>query len=56
MLKRKKEILAGVKELNKKYKVGKFSFMANSRAKAIDDAEGFVKIFCETWLKGRNYC
>ena len=35
------------KELNKKYKVGKFSFMANSRAKAIDDAEGFVKILAD---------
>ena len=33
-----------LKELNIKYKVGKFSFMANSRAKAIDDTEGFVKI------------
>ena len=33
-----------LKELNIKYKIGKFSFMANSRAKAIDDAEGFVKI------------
>ncbi len=30
-----------------KYKVGKFSFMANSRAKAIDDAEGFVKILVD---------
>ncbi len=29
------------------YKVGKFSFMANSRAKAIDDAEGFVKILAD---------
>ncbi len=26
------------------YKVGKFNMMANSRAKAVDDAEGFVKI------------
>jgi len=33
-----------LKELNQDYKVGKFSFMANSRAKAIDDTEGFVKI------------
>ena len=33
-----------LKELNQKYKVGKFPFMANSRAKAIDEAEGFVKI------------
>ena len=36
-----------LKELNQKYKVGKFSFMANSRAKAIDDAEGFVKILAD---------
>jgi len=36
-----------LKEINKKYKVGKFSFMANSRAKAIDDAEGFVKILAD---------
>ncbi len=36
-----------LRELNKKYKVGKFSFMANSRAKAIDDAEGFVKILAD---------
>ena len=32
---------------NMKYKVGKFSFMANSRAKAIDDSEGFVKILAD---------
>ena len=32
-----------LKELNQKYKVGKFSFMANSRAKAIDDAEGLLQ-------------
>ena len=30
-----------------KYKIGKFSFMANSRAKAIDDTEGFVKILVD---------
>ena len=36
-----------LKELDIKYKVGKFSFMANSRAKAIDDAEGFVKILAD---------
>ena len=29
------------------YKVGKFPFMANSRAKAIDEPEGFVKILAE---------
>ena len=37
-----------LKELNTKYKIGKFSFMANSRAKAIDDAEGFVKILADS--------
>jgi dihydrolipoamide dehydrogenase len=36
-----------LKELHIKYKIGKFSFMANSRAKAIDDAEGFVKILAD---------
>ncbi len=36
-----------LKELNVKYKIGKFSFMANSRAKAIDDSEGFVKILAD---------
>ena len=36
-----------LKEKNIKYKVGKFSFMANSRAKAIDEAEGFVKILAD---------
>ena len=36
-----------LKEKNIKYKIGKFSFMANSRAKAIDDAEGFVKILAD---------
>jgi len=36
-----------LKESNTKYKIGKFSFMANSRAKAIDEAEGFVKILAD---------
>ena len=36
-----------LKELNKKYKVGKFPFLANSRAKAIDEPEGFVKILVD---------
>ncbi|KAH9621962.1 hypothetical protein KSS87_001746 [Heliosperma pusillum] len=36
-----------VKSLGVEYKVGKFPFMANSRAKAIDDAEGLVKILAE---------
>tara|TARA_Y100000996_G_C22518797_1_gene641568 strand:+ start:20 stop:1420 length:1401 start_codon:yes stop_codon:yes gene_type:complete len=36
-----------LKELNQKYKVGKFSFLANSRAKAINEPEGFVKILAE---------
>ena len=33
-----------LKEDNVGYKIGKFPFMANSRAKAIDKPEGFVKI------------
>ncbi len=36
-----------LKDSNVKYKVGKFSFIANSRAKAIDDTEGFVKILAD---------
>ncbi len=32
---------------NLKYKVGKFPFMANSRAKAIDEPDGFVKILAD---------
>ncbi|XWS08451.1 hypothetical protein CRYUN_Cryun40dG0003600 [Craigia yunnanensis] len=36
-----------VKALGVDYRVGKFPFMANSRAKAIDDAEGIVKILAE---------
>ena len=36
-----------LKESNVKYKIGKFSFMANSRAKAIDDTDGFVKILAD---------
>ena len=36
-----------LKKMNIDYKIGKFSFMANSRAKAIDDAEGFVKILAD---------
>ena len=36
-----------LKEKNIDYKSGKFSFMANSRAKAIDDTEGFVKILAD---------
>ena len=36
-----------LKEINVDYKIGKFSFMANSRAKAIDDTEGFVKILAD---------
>ncbi len=37
-----------LKKMNIEYKVGKFSFMANSRAKAINDTEGFVKILADT--------
>ncbi len=36
-----------LKEKNQKYKVGKFPFMANSRAKAIDESDGFVKILAD---------
>tara|TARA_B100000963_G_scaffold338874_1_gene336150 strand:+ start:634 stop:2034 length:1401 start_codon:yes stop_codon:yes gene_type:complete len=36
-----------LKDQNIKYKIGKFSFLANSRAKAIDEAEGFVKILAD---------
>ena len=36
-----------LKEANIKYKIGKFSFMANSRAKAINETEGFVKILAD---------
>ena len=37
-----------LKENQIAYKVGKFSFMANSRAKAINEAEGFVKILADS--------
>ena len=36
-----------LKDLNKKYKIGKFPFMANSRAKAINETQGFVKILAD---------
>jgi dihydrolipoamide dehydrogenase len=36
-----------LKEKNIKYKIGKFSFMANSRAKVIGEIEGFVKILAD---------
>ncbi len=36
-----------LKKMKIDYKIGKFSFMANSRAKAIDDTEGFVKILAD---------
>ena len=36
-----------LKAANVKYKIGKFTFIANSRAKAIDEVEGFVKILAE---------
>jgi len=35
-------------KLNKKYKVGKFPFVANPRAKTINETEGFVKILTDT--------
>ena len=36
-----------LKDMKVDYKIGKFSFMGNSRAKAIDNAEGFVKILAD---------
>ncbi len=36
-----------LKDLNIKYKIGKFPFMANSRAKAINEPQGFVKIIAD---------
>jgi len=36
-----------LKNLNTKYKIGKFPFMANSRAKAINEPQGFVKILAD---------
>ena len=36
-----------LKKKHTNYKVGKFPFMANSRAKAIDQPEGFVKILAD---------
>jgi dihydrolipoamide dehydrogenase len=37
-----------VKEKGIKYRTGSFPFAANSRAKTIDDKDGFVKIISET--------
>ena len=37
-----------LKEKKINFKVGKFPFMANSRAKAINEPEGFVKILAES--------
>ena len=37
-----------LKEKGISYKIGKFPFMANSRAKAIDQPEGFVKILADS--------
>ena len=36
-----------LKKINQGYKVGKFPFMANSRAKTINKPEGFVKILAD---------
>ena len=36
-----------LKSLGIKFKVGKFPFIANSRAKAINEPEGFVKILAD---------
>ena len=37
-----------LKDENKSYKVGKFPFMANSRAKVNNETEGFVKILADS--------
>ncbi len=37
-----------LKKLNKQYKVGKFPFLANSRAKVNNETEGFVKILADS--------
>ena len=36
-----------LKKENIKYKIGKFPFMANSRAKVNNETEGFVKVIAE---------
>ena len=36
-----------LKKLNTEYNVGKFPFMANSKAKVNDEADGFVKILAD---------
>ena len=36
-----------LKDENIKYKIGKFPFLANSRAKVINESEGFVKIIAD---------
>jgi dihydrolipoamide dehydrogenase len=46
-----------LKEAGVEYKVGKFPFTANSRAKANDDADGFVKILADAktdWVLGAH--
>ena len=37
-----------LKESNKSYKIGKFPFLANSRAKVNNETEGFVKILADS--------
>ena len=37
-----------LKEENKSYKIGKFPFLANSRAKVNNETEGFVKILADS--------
>jgi dihydrolipoamide dehydrogenase len=36
-----------LKAAGRAYKAGKFTFMANSRARAIDDTDGFVKVLAD---------
>jgi dihydrolipoamide dehydrogenase len=37
-----------VKESGREYRVGKFPFSANARARCLDEAEGFVKVVADT--------
>ena len=45
---KQKEELKQLKEENVEYKVGKFPFIANSRAKVNNETDGFVKILADS--------
>ena len=40
-------VIEALKEAGRAYKVGKFSFMGNGRAKAVFQGEGFVKLLVD---------